>query len=165
MLRTNQLMEMHTCTNLSFLQRGLARRAREDEKYPASKWGKDRTVSDQADRDPEIPTPSGVQYRGKTPVPPPVQILSDDDSSDEDCRPLEVIEATPLRYSYPASTQPAASGAPAGGAEPKASGSSRPAGASRTKRVAGRGPRKPPAAKRQKVGSTGPPRRRPTFAG
>lgn len=152
-------MKLHSHSNLSFLQRGLARRAREDDKYPASKWGKDRTESDEVDLDPEIPTPSGVQYRGKTPVPPPVQILSDGESSDDDCRALEVIEATPLRYSYPASTPPAASGAPAGGAEPRAS------GASRTKRVASRGPRKPPAAKRQKVASKGPPRRRPTFSG
>ena len=87
-------------------------------------------MSDEVDRDPEMPTQSGVQYRGKTPVPPPVQILSDGDSSDDDCRALEVIEATPLRYSFPVSTPPAASGAPAGGAEPRAS------GASRIKRVA-----------------------------
>ena len=164
---------MITSSHFAILQRGLACRAREDEKYPPNKWGKDRTVPDEADQDPEdqAPTPRVAQHRDKTPVQPPIKILSDDDSSDDDCQALEVIEATPLRYSFPVSTPPAASDAPAWGAEPKTGGSSRPAGGSRTKRGAGRGRKippgrkSPPPAKRQKVCSTGPPRQRPTFAG
>ena len=146
------------------MQRGLARRAREDDRFPPSKWGKDRTVSDRKDLDPEdqVLAPRVAPNRGKTPVRPSVQNLSDDDSSDDECQVLEVIEARPLRYSFPVSTPPAASDAPAEGAEPDTAGGPR---RSRVKQGASR-TRGQPQAKRQKLVTARPPRKsRPSFQG
>ena len=130
--------------------------------FPVSKWGKDRTASDSEDPDPEdqILAPKVAPNRGKTSVRPSVQNLSSD-ADDSDVEVLEVIEARPLRFSYPVPTKPADMEVPR--AERGTVGGSRPAG-SQTKRGEGRGQRDPPA-KRRKVCSTGPPRQRPTFSG
>ena len=153
------------CSNFGTLQRGLARRAREDDRLPPSKWGKDRTVSDTEDPDTEdqVLAPTVVPNRGKTPVRPSIQNLTDDDDSD-DCEVLEVVEARPLRFSFPVSTPPVDSDDQVVRAEPTTVGGSRPTGSVRTKRGAGRGQKNPPA-KRHKISTTGPPRKRPTFAG
>ena len=44
-------------------------------------------MPDEADQDPEdrAPPPRVAQHRGKTPVQPPIQILSDGNNSDDDC--------------------------------------------------------------------------------
>ena len=92
-----------------------------------SKWGKDRTASDSEDPDPEdqILAPRVAPNRGKTFVRPSVQNLSSD-TDDSDVEVLEVIEARPLRFSYPVPTKPADTEVPR--AERGTVGGSRPAG-------------------------------------
>ena len=97
-------------SNFGALQRGLARRAREDDKLAPSKWGKDRTVSDTEDPDPEdqVLALRVVSNRGKMPVRPSIRNWTDDDDSDDDdCQILEAHDARPIRFSFPVSTTPA----------------------------------------------------------
>ena len=159
---------LYACSNFGILQRGLARRAKEDDKLPPSKWGKDRTVSDTEDTDPEdqVLDPRVVSNRGKTPVRPSIRNWKDnDDSDDDDCQILEVHDARPIRFSFPVSTTPADSDDQVVVAEPISVGGLHPTGPVRTKRGAGRTRGQPPA-KRRKVTTTRPPRKsRPSFKG
>ena len=156
------------------LQRGIPRRTREDAKHPPNKWGQDRAEPDVVDMYPEEDLPkTRVQRRGKASAESYFWNLADTDTSEDECRILEPLNARPL-CSYPGPKAPkasasrvarSASAAPAARSEAQAASRSKPPsrGRGRNKRGVVKGQVGPPPAKKQKVTqSKGP---RPSFAG
>ena len=95
--------------NLTFpsvFQRGIARRAVQDARWPRENWGEDRTENDPEDFYPEahLPKPP-VARRGKVPF-----ISLETDSSDDDCQELVPLDAVPLNALCPDPDAPPASG-------------------------------------------------------
>ena len=86
-----------------FLQRGIGRRQDEDVKYPPSTWGIDRTDTDVVDPDPEdwmpISKAAAKETQGKIPRRGTIRHQSDD--HDSDCEILEVLDPTPLQFTFP----------------------------------------------------------------
>ena len=93
-------------TSPSDFQRGIARRAIQDARWPRENWGVDRTEDDPEDFYPEahLPKPP-VASRGKVPF-----ISLDTDSSDDDCQELVALDAVPLNALCPDPDAPPASG-------------------------------------------------------
>ena len=156
------------------MQRGIPRRTSEDAKHPPNKWGKDRPEPDQVDLHPEEDIPKvRLPRRGKASAESYFRNLADTDTSEDECRILEPLNARPL-CSFPGPEAPTASAtraarsasvAPAARSEPQAASPSKTSnrGRGRNKRGVVKGQVGPPPAKKQKVTqSKGP---RPSFAG